>query len=328
MPRGRGRGSRSSRGRTIDTAPPTHLALVGSTASGKSALALSVAEALGDVEIVSVDSMQLYRGMDIGTAKPTAADRARVPHHMIDVVAPTEAWSVARFQEAARGAVADIEARGMRALLVGGTGLYVQAVVDDLRFPGEDPELRARLEAETSEPGGIARAYAELRRRDPIAAARIDEHNQRRIVRALEVLEVTGRPFSESGPGIDRHGPTRFPVSMVGVWLPRSVVNRRIQARVEAMRADGFVAEVRTLLRRDAPLSRTARQAIGYRDVADALEVTGTVGDEVFGRIVRRTRSFARRQRMWFRRDPRITWFATGRNPDLLEPALLAAWKS
>ncbi len=279
------------------------------------------------MEIVSVDSMQIYRGMDIGTAKPVPADRARVPHHLIDVADPSETWSVARFQEIARAAVADVERRGLRALLVGGTGLYVQAVVDDLRFPGEDLEVRARLEAETSVPGGIARAYARLREHDPAAADRIDEHNQRRIVRALEVLELTGRPFSSYGPGIDRFGPTKFPVAIAGVWLPRAVAHRRIEERVGAMRSAGFVSEVQALLDAPAGLSRTARQAIGYRDVADALEETGIVGDDVFARMVRRTRSFARRQRMWFRRDPRVTWFATEKNPTVLAPALLAAWK-
>ncbi len=189
-------------------------------------------------------------------------------------------------------------------------------------------DLLLRLEAETSEPGELARAYAELQKRDPAAAAKIDEHNQRRIVRALEVLELTGQPFSSFGPGIGRFGPTRFPVTIAGVWLPRAVVSGRIEKRVAAMRAAGFLAEVQALLDGPSSLSRTARQAIGYRDVADALEYAGTIGDDVFARIVRRTRSFSRRQRMWFRRDPRITWFAVAENPAVLLPALLAAWKS
>ena len=181
----------------------THLALVGPTASGKSALALGAAHALADVEIVSLDSMQVYRGLDIGTAKSTAAERTAVPHHVVDVADPKEEWSAVRHQAAARAAVADIAARGKRALLVGGTGLYVQAVVDDLRFPQEDPDLRAELEAWTAEPGGVAAAYDELRTRDPVAAGKIDPHNARRIVRALEVIRLTGQPFSSFGPGVD-----------------------------------------------------------------------------------------------------------------------------
>lgn len=305
----------------------THLALVGPTASGKSALALAAARILGDVEIVSVDSMQVYRGLDIGTAKPSVADRAEVPHHLIDVADPQEEWSVARFQEAARAAVAGIEARGRRALLVGGTGLYVQAVIDDLCFPGEDLELRARLQARTEEPGGVAAAYEELARLDPEAAGRIDPHNARRIVRALEVIRLTGRPFSSFGPGLQRYGPTAFPVAMAGVWLPRDVLNRRIEARVATMRDEGLVDEVRRLAGPGTPgLSRTARQAIGYREVLAHLEGEEPSLDAALEVVVRRTRSFARRQRMWFRRDPRITWLGTSREPAALAPSLLATW--
>jgi len=183
------------------------VALVGPTASGKSALALELAERLGDVEIVSVDSMQLYRGLDVGTAKPTAEERARVRHHMLDLAEPTEDWSVAQFQDAARTAVRDIEARGRRALLVGGTGLYVRAVVDNLQFPGEDAAIRARIDRRAEEPDGLAALYAELAQRDPAAAARIEPGNRRRIVRALEVIELTGEPFSASGVGLEHHDP-------------------------------------------------------------------------------------------------------------------------
>jgi tRNA dimethylallyltransferase len=300
----------------------THLVLVGPTASGKSSLALHAARVLGDIEIVSVDSMQVYRGLDIGTAKPTIAERAAVVHHLIDVAGPDEEWSVVRFQQEARGAVADIESRGHRALLVGGTGLYVQAVVDDLRFPGEDPDLRAELESWTAEPGGVAAAYAELTAVDPAAAARIDPHNARRIVRALEVIRLTGEPFSSFGPGLGAFGPTAFPVHLVGVWLPRDSLALRIQARVDVMRSAGLLDEVASLGSR---LSRTARQAIGYKELLDTLDDSGDV-DEAFGTIVRRTRSFARRQRMWFRRDPRITWLGAAENPCSALPALLAMW--
>jgi tRNA dimethylallyltransferase len=300
---------------------------VGPTASGKSALALGAAHALGDVEIVSLDSMQVYRGLDIGTAKPSPAERASVPHHVVDLVGPTDDWSAVRHQRAARAAVADIERRRKRALLVGGTGLYVQAVVDDLRFPREDPDLRAELEAWTAEPGGVAAAYDELRRRDPDATEKIDPHNARRIVRALEVIRLTGEPFSSFGPGLDQFGPTAFPVRMVGVWMPRDVLNTRIAARFAEMRDAGLVEEVRRLLA-GPTLSRTASQAIGYREIIDALSGDESSLDAAFEAAVRRTRSFARRQRMWFRRDPRITWLGTAGNPCDLLPELLATWTS
>ncbi len=287
-------------------------------------LALQVAQQLGDIEIVSIDSMQVYRGMDIGTAKATVDERAVVPHHMIDVADPGDDFSVARFQAEARAAVAAIEARGRRALLVGGTGLYVQAVVDDLRFPGEDLTMRAELEARTAAPGGVAAAYAELEGLDPAAAAKIDPHNARRIVRALEVIRLTGEQFSSFGAGIAAFGTTAFPVHLVGIWLPRGVLATRIEARVGAMRRAGLVDEVATLAD-GSGLSRNARQAIGYREMLEHL-AGATSLDDAFGAMARRTRSFARRQRMWFRRDPRVTWLAASDNPCALGPALLALW--
>lgn len=270
-----------------------------------------------------MDSMQVYRGLDIGTAKPSCAERERVAHHLVDIADPEEEWSVVRFQSEARAAVAAIEARGNRALLVGGTGLYVQAVVDDLRFPGEDPDLRRELEAWTAEAGGVAAAYSELEAADPDAAARIDPHNARRIVRALEVIRLTGEPFSSFGAGVSAFGPTVFPVEMVGLWLPREVLAARIDARVEQMRNEGLQAEVEALRER---FSRTAAQAIGYKELLEAQRGGSTI-DEAFALIARRTRSFARRQRMWFRRDPRITWLGAAENPCSLASALLALWK-
>jgi tRNA dimethylallyltransferase len=297
-----------------------HLAIVGPTASGKSMLALAAARALDDVELVSVDSMQVYRGLDIGTAKPTAAERAAVPHHLIDVADPTDEWSVARFQHEARAAVADIEARGKRALLVGGTGLYVQAVIDPLSFPPEDRALRDAIVAR----GGDL--YAELQQRDPDAAAAIEPGNTRRIARALEVIELTGRRFSTFGTGLQTYGPPVFPVRIAGVWLPRAVLNARIGARVGAMRDVGLVDEVRAL-RDHGRLSRTAAQAIGYREVLDHLD--GKIElNAALDAVVVRTRRFARRQRMWFRRDPRITWFGAPGNPCTVLPALLASWSA
>jgi tRNA dimethylallyltransferase len=302
-----------------------HLAIVGPTASGKSALALELARALGDVELVSVDSMQVYRGLDIGTAKPSAAERAAVPHHLIDVADPDDEWSVARFQQEARAAVADIEARGKRALLVGGTGLYVQAVIDPLTFPPEDRAVREALLARPDD------LYADLVRLDPVAATRVEPGNTRRIARALEVIEITGRPFSSFGAGLQTFAATVFPVRMAGVWLPREVLNVRIAARVDAMYAAGFVDEVRALQARGA-LSRTAAQAIGYREVLAALDGDGVDGnmelDAALDAVVVRTRQFARRQRMWFRRDPRIAWFGASENPCTVLPALLASWSA
>jgi tRNA dimethylallyltransferase len=298
----------------------SHLAIVGPTASGKSALALEVARAFGDVELVSVDSMQVYRGLDIGTAKPSPAEQAQVRHHLVDVADPTDEWSVARFQQEARAAVADIEARGKRALLVGGTGLYVQAVVDPLTFPPEDRAVREAI----LERGGDL--YAALQRLDPDAAAGIEPGNTRRLARALEVIEITGQPFSSFGTGIQTYGPTVFPVRIAGVWLPRDVLSARIAARVIAMRDAGLVDEVRALRDRGA-LSRTAAQAIGYREVLDHLD-GNTDLDAALDAVVVRTRQFARRQRMWFRRDPRISWYGAPENPVTALPALLASWSA
>jgi tRNA dimethylallyltransferase len=302
-----------------------HLAIVGPTASGKSALALELARAFGDVELVSVDSMQVYRGLDIGTAKPSKAERAQVPHHLIDVADPDDEWSVQRFQQEARDAVADIESRGKRALLVGGTGLYVQAVIDPLTFPPEDRAVRAAILERGSD------LYTELQQVDPAAAASIEPGNTRRLARALEVIEITGRPFSSFGTGIQTFGETVFPVRIAGVWLPRDVLAARIAARVEQMRADGLVDEVRHLQEQGA-LSRTAAQAIGYREVLTALDGVGLDGntglEPALEAIVVRTRQFARRQRMWFRRDPRITWFGSPRNPCTVLPALLTSWSA
>ncbi len=233
----------------------THLAIVGPTASGKSALALEVARAFGDVEIVSVDSMQVYRGLDIGTAKPTARERAELPHHLIDVADPGEEWSVARFQSQARAAVADIDARGKRALLVGGTGLYVQAVIYPLTFPPEDRVTREEVLAEAATPAGVAAAYEELARLDPVAAAAIEPGNVRRIARALEVIRGTGRPFSSFGAGIQEYGATVFPVRVAGVWLPRAALATRIERRFARMVDDGLVDEVRGLAARRCPLA-------------------------------------------------------------------------
>ena len=289
--------------------------LVGATASGKSALAMEVARRLGEVELVSADSMQVYRGMDIGTAKPTTAEQAEVPHHLIDVADPDNNYSLARFQAAVTAAIAGIEERGHRALVVGGTGLYVQAVVDGLALPGEWPELRASLEGRPP-----AELYAQLTERDPVAASRIEPANVRRLVRALEVTLGSGRPFSSFGPGLDAYPPTPFRI--VGVWLPRPVLAARIAARCRAQMEAGFLDEVSALAE---AMSRTARQALGYRELLHHLAGESPL-DEAVDAAVRRTRKFARRQLAWFRRDPRITWLGAARNPVDLLPALLGDW--
>lgn len=254
-----------------------------------------------------MDSMQVYRGMDIGTAKPTAADRSRVAHHMIDVASPAEDFSAARFQAEARAAIRAIEARGARALLVGGTGLYLQAVVDDLQFPGEDRALREELTARLQEPDALAAAYVELTNRDPVAAARIEPGNRRRIVRALEVIELTGRPFSSFGAGIGASHDAVVPVRIAGLTVETAETSRRIEDRVASMAEAGLLDEVRAL--RAEPWSRTARQAIGYKEVLEFLDGEIDSFGDACTAIAQRTRGFARRQRAWFRRDDRIVWF-------------------
>ncbi|MBV8235644.1 MAG: tRNA (adenosine(37)-N6)-dimethylallyltransferase MiaA [Acidimicrobiia bacterium] len=292
-----------------------HLALVGATASGKSALAFEAARILGDVEIVSVDSMQVYRGMDVGTAKPTLEERAAVPHHLLDLAEPAERFTVARFQVEFDKAIAGIEERGHRALLVGGTGLYLQAVIDRLEIPGEWPDVRQELAGTGTE--GL---YRRLQVLDPPAAARIEPANRRRVVRALEVTIGSGRPFSSFGPGIDAYPPT--PYDLTGVWLPRVRVARRIDARLRAQLEAGFVEEAVAL---EPRMSATAREALGYKELLDHAAGECSLED-AFEAASRRTRAFSRRQRMWFRRDPRITWLATAREPLDLLPVLLGKW--
>jgi len=297
-----------------------HLALVGCTASGKSTLAMELARQLGDVELVTVDSMQVYRGMDIGTAKPTPAERAEIPHHLIDLADPGEEWSVTRWAAEARQVVAGIEARGRRALLVGGTGLYFQAVVDGLEPPGRYPPVRAELEEE-ADTGALHRRLEVL---DPLAASRMEASNRRRVVRALEVTLGSGRPFSSYGPGVAHFPPT--PWRLVGIWLPRPVIGSRIGARLAAMVAAGLVDEVERLRARSEGMSRTARQALGYREVLAHLEQALPL-EAAVAEAERRTRAFARRQRVWWRRDPRLSWYGSADNPFAVLPQLLGDWR-
>ena len=302
------------------------MALVGPTASGKSVLALEAAVRLNEaaspagergpagVELVSVDSMAVYRGMDIGTAKPTPAVRARVPYHLVDLVDPSDEFTVQQFQRAARHALHGIAERGHAALLVGGTGLYLRSVVDDLTFPGRYPEVAATLaeQADRAGPEGSPGRRDELRgmhRRlagmDPVAAGRIEPTNERRLMRALEVSVGSGRPFSAFGPGLEQYPPSR--VTLIGTDPGPEALDLRIAERFVRLMDEGLLSEVRALAGRPGGLSRTARQALGYRELLAHLE-EGLALDRAVDLAIQRTRAFARRQRAWFRRDPRIVW--------------------
>lgn len=293
-----------------------NVALVGATASGKSAIALEVARALGDVEIVTIDSMQVYRGLDIGTAKPTPAERAEVPHHLLDLVDPEDEFSVAELQRAAFAVLDDIARRGRRALLVGGTGLYLRAVIDRLELPGQFPDARAEVAAEPDTDA----LHARLAALDPDAAARTTTSNRRRIERALEVSIGSGRPFSSFGPGLDAY-PADVDIAQVGIDVPIEELDRRIEARVDAMLEAGLLDEARALVGRS--LSRTAARALGYEELLDHL-AGGCSLAEARATTVQRTRRLARRQIRWFRRDPRIAW-ASSHNTGAIVTSSLAA---
>ncbi len=299
---------------------PRRVALLGPTASGKSSVAMALAEQLGDVELVSVDSMQVYRGMDIGTAKLPPAEREGVPHHVLDVWPVSHAASVAEYQRLARAAVADVRSRGRVPVLVGGSGLYVRAVLDDLRFPGTDRQLRAALEADADRLGAAA-MHERLAAVDPDAAAVILPGNVRRIVRALEVVELTGQPFSGTLPPEGRHGQLLDAV-LLGLQRPRPALRARIATRVERMWRDGLVDEVRALLAsglRDGP---TASRAVGYSQVLALL--AGRLDDAAARETtITATRRLAKRQETWFRRDPRVVWLDAAA-PGLAEQALEA----
>jgi len=297
-----------------------HLALVGCTASGKSALAVELAKRVGKVEILSGDSMQVYRHMDIGTAKATSKLRGEVPHHLLDLTDPDDDFDVTRWVRAARAALTEIEARGSVALLVGGSGLYVQALLDGLDPPGRWLEIAAQLDAEPD----TERLYRRLALLDPLGASRMEPTNRRRIIRALEATIGSGKPFSSFGPGLDKYPPTSWHVA--GVWLPRPVVAERISLRLRDMLAEGFVEEVRSLLERPQGWSRTARQALGYRELAAHLE-SGVPLDQAVVLAESHTRRFSVRQRSWWRRDPRITWYETEENPLAVADAMLRDWK-
>jgi tRNA dimethylallyltransferase len=280
------------------------IAVVGPTAAGKSDLAVDLALAL-DGEVINADSMQLYRGMDIGTAKLTLAERRGVPHHLLDVWDVTKTASVAEYQDLATAVIDGIEQRGRVPVLVGGSGLYVRAALGDLEFPGTDEEIRERLEAELAA-SGPAPLYARLGLADPVAAAAILPSNGRRIVRALEVIELSGRPFSATLPGYD----AGRPAVQLGLRVDRQELDRRIEARVDRMWAAGFEDEVRNLAGQQlgaAGGGRTAARALGYQQMLRYLDGEWTL-EQARAETVRATRRFARRQESWFRRDPRVTW--------------------
>jgi tRNA dimethylallyltransferase len=276
--------------------------VVGPTAAGKSDVAMAAARAVPGTEIVAVDAMQVYRGMDIGTAKPSADDRAEIRHHCLDLVEPDVEFTVADYRRAFNEAVATIPGRP---LLVAGTGLYLTAAIDRLDVPARWPEIRAALEQEA--PDALWRRLVE---RDPVAAGRIEPGNRRRVVRALEVCLGSGRPFSSFGPGVGSYPPTDAVI--IGVRWPRPRLAARIEQRVEAMMAAGLGDEVARLAARG--LSRTARQALGYKELLEHLDGQMSL-DGALAAVVVRTRQFAVRQERWFRRDPRVRWYDIDHDP-------------
>lgn len=288
---------------------PVAVSIIGPTASGKSALALAVAHRFG-LEIISADAFQVYRGLDIGTAKASPTERCEVPHHLIDIVDVVEEFTVAEFATRYRELRDSLAADRRHGMLVGGTGLYQRIVVDDLELPGQWPEVRDGLE-ELARRNGPEPLHDRLRRIDPVAAAKMEPTNTRRIVRALEVIEGSGRPFSSFGPGLDDY--RSVTMVQVGLRWSRPVLAARIGARVQKMIDDGFLDEVRAL----APMStwsRTARQAIGYREIDDVAHGRRTLDDAIEA-ITVRTRQLAVRQERWFRRDPRVRWIDMDDDP-------------
>jgi tRNA dimethylallyltransferase len=281
------------------------VALVGSTASGKSALAHEFALDRGGTEILSVDAMSVYRGMDLGTAKPSRAQREEVTYHLLDLVDPSEEFTVAQFQSAARDAADDVWSRDADVLYVGGTGLYGRAVIDDLDIPGLYPEVRRELEERVKDdPEAL---YKELVKLDPLAASRIETTNERRVIRALEVTLGSQRKFSSYGQGLLTYGPVR--VVQIGLDAAPEILDERITVRFRAWMDEGLLDEVAALAASPGGLSRTARQAVGYRELLRHLEA-GADLETCVTEAITQSRRLARRQRSWFRRDPRVEWFS------------------
>ena len=281
--------------------------VLGPTASGKSDSCMAAAITNGNTELVVCDAMQVYKRMDIGTAKPTVQDQAQVPHHCIDLVNPNERFTVSDYQVKARTAVADITSRGKNALVIAGTGLYLTSLIDELSFPGEWPEVRRELQQEPD----VSRLYRQLKELDPEAASKIERSNRRRIERALEVCIGSGNPFSATGPGTGAYPDNG--VVQIGLLWPREMLVARVEQRVYNMMDAGFLDEVQQL-RKDGNMSHTAKQALGYAELLRHLEGKCTL-EQAVGDIVVHTRQFAVRQERWFRRDPRITWVNIERDP-------------
>jgi tRNA dimethylallyltransferase len=281
------------------------IVICGATATGKSDIAIEIAQEIG-AEIINADSMQLYRGMDIGTAKLPEGERGGIPHHLLDVLDVSQDSTVAWYQELARAAIGEIHARGKDAVIVGGTGLYIKAILDDLNFPDTDPEVRAKLEAEAEE-FGAASLFTRLEELDPAAALAIDRANTRRIIRALEVIEITGRPFTANLP---REGSSRYPDALqFGLVMDREHLRERIDLRVDRMWDQGFVAEVDQLIAQGIREGSTAQRALGYAQIIAMRD--GTMTEEAAKEDTKRaSRQYARRQETWFSRDARIQWVA------------------
>ena len=292
------------------------VSIVGPTASGKTGLGITIARRLAErgerAEIVNADAYQMYRGMDIGTAKPTAEEQAAVPHHLIDIIDPDDTMTVARFQQLARRTIAELQSRGIRPILVGGSGLYARAAIDDISFPGTDPKIRERLERRELEEGAGA-LFEELRAKDPQAAARMDPRNPRRTIRALEVIELTGRPYSATLPRY------RYVVASVqiGLDLDRADLDRRIDIRTAQMREAGFLDEARRLR---PHMGLTASRALGYQQMFDLLDGLWDERD-AWADVAQKTKRLARKQMGWFGRDPRIHWLQA-LNPALVDNAM------
>ena len=281
------------------------IVICGATATGKSEIAIQIAQEL-DAEIINADSMQLYRGMDIGTAKLSLEEQQGIPHHLLDVLDVKEDSTVAWYQERARAAITEIHSRGKDAVIVGGTGLYIKAILDDLNFPDTNPEVRAKLEAEAEE-FGSASLFARLEELDPAAALAIDRANTRRIIRALEVIEITGQPFTANLP---REDSSRYPDAMqVGLVMDREHLRERIDLRVDRMWESGFVDEVDRLITQGIKDGVTAQRALGYAQIIAMRDGTMTE-EEAKEDTKRASRQYARRQETWFSRDARIQWVA------------------
>ena len=293
-----------------------NLLIVGTTASGKSSLAIELARHRPNVEIISIDSMAIYKGMNIGTATPTILEQEEIPHHLINIVEPSEEFALPLFQSAVEKALREIAGRGNRAVLVGGTGLHVRAVVDRLEVPPRFLSIKDEIEliSETSF------LYRKLKDLDPSAASKIEPGNRRRIVRALEVTLGTGRPFSSFGPGLDVYPPSPF--TQIGIRFSRDLNDLRIAERYKMQIEDGFVEEVRDLVSDGRELSKTASQALGYKQLISYIEGENTL-EEAIESAISSTRRFARRQEKWFRRDPRIEWLNLEKDPlEVLEKVI------